>query len=457
MQPEEPMAQPWTRLEELAAGGDRRGLEELLSELPSGETARAFANLPRDAQRSSLALLAPTTGAGVLASLPQAQAADLLDLLEPATAAAIMNELRSDAQADLLSLLAEDRANVILANMEPEEARTARRLAVYPGELAGGLMIAEFLHYPAHATVQDVVDDIRAESDRYASYDVQYAYVTARDGRLVGVLALRDLLLSAARTPVRSLMIEKPLRVSAEATLDELRAFFEEHPFVGVPVVADRDTLVGVVRRADVLAALEGRSESDHLKTQGIVGGEELRTMPVLVRSRRRLAWLSVNIVLNLIAASVIALYQETLQAVIALAVFLPIISDMSGCSGNQAVAVSMRELTLGLVRPMDAVRVWLKEASVGLLNGAALGALIAAAAWAWKGNPYLGAVVGAAMAVNTLVAVSLGGVVPLLLKRIRVDPALASGPILTTVTDMCGFALVLGLATAFLPWLSQS
>jgi magnesium transporter len=252
-------------------------------------------------------------------------------------------------------------------------------------------------------------------------------------------------------------MIEKPKRVSAEATLDELRAFFEEHPFVGVPVVADRGMLVGVVRRADVLVALEDRSESDHLKTQGIVGGEELRTMSVLLRSRRRLAWLSVNIVLNLIAASVIALYQETLQAVIALAVFLPIISDMSGCSGNQAVAVSMRELTLGLIRPIDAARVWLKEASVGLLNGAALGSLIAAAAWAWQGSPQLGAVVGAAMAINTLVAVSLGGVVPLLLKRIRVDPALASGPILTTVTDMCGFALVLGIATAFLPWLSQS
>jgi magnesium transporter len=137
--------------------------------------------------------------------------------------------------------------------------------------------------------------------------------------------------------------------------------------------------------------------------------------------------------------------------------VFLPIISDMSGCSGNQAVAVSMRELTLGLIRPMDMARVWLKEASVGLLNGVALGSLIAAAAWAWKGDPFLGAVVGGAMAINTLVAVSLGGVVPLLLERIRADPALASGPILTTVTDMCGFTLVLGIATAFLPWLSQS
>ena len=156
MGPEEPMAQPWTHLEELAADGDRRGVEELLSELPAGETARAFANLPRDAQRTALSLLAPGAGADVLESLPEAQAADLLDRLEPATAAAIMNELPSDEQADLLSLLAEDRADVILASMEPEEARTARRLAAYPGDLAGGLMIAEFLHYPAHATVQAV-------------------------------------------------------------------------------------------------------------------------------------------------------------------------------------------------------------------------------------------------------------------------------------------------------------
>jgi magnesium transporter len=171
-----------------------------------------------------------------------------------------------------------------------------------------------------------------------------------------------------------------------------------------------------------------------------------------LRRSSRRLAWLSTNIVLNVIAASVIALYQETLAAVIALAVFLPIISDMSGCSGNQAVAVSMRELALGLLRPSEFWRVWRKEAAVGLINGLALGLLIGAVAWAWKGNPFLGLVVGGAMTLNTLVAVSIGGTVPLILRRLGVDPALASGPILTTVTDMCGFFLLLSIAAALLP-----
>jgi magnesium transporter len=151
----------------------------------------------------------------------------------------------------------------------------------------------------------------------------------------------------------------------------------------------------------------------------------------------------------------VIAVFQDTISAVIALAIFLPIVSDMSGCSGNQAIAVTMRELTLGIIEPRDALRVWWQEASVGVLNGIALGALLGLVAYLWQGSALLGAVVGAALALNTLVAVSIGGTIPLLLKGVGADPAIASGPVLTTITDMCGFLLVLGLATLALPWLT--
>lgn len=173
--------------------------------------------------------------------------------------------------------------------------------------------------------------------------------------------------------------------------------------------------------------------------------------MPLLARSGRRLSWLSLNIVLNIVAASVIAIYQDTLAAAIALAVFLPMVSDMSGCSGNQAVAVSMRELSLGLVRPTELLRVLGKEASLGVINGLALGILLGAIAFLWKGSPFLGLVVGGALAVNTVVAVSLGGAIPLLLKRAKLDPALVSSPLLTTVTDMCGFFFVLSFASLVL------
>jgi magnesium transporter len=336
--------------------------------------------------------------------------------------------------------------------MNPDDAHATRTLREYPGDVAGGLMTLECLAYPETATVSEVVEDMRIHSAQYRDFVVQYAFVTSPDGKLLGVLRLRDLLFGAPAARIRNVMVGNPLAVRDTDGLDTLRVTFESHPFFGVPVVDAQGRLLGIVRRATVNEALAERNEDAFLKTQGIVSGEELRTMPLLRRTRRRLAWLSVNIGLNVVAASVIALYQETLAAVIALAVFLPIISDMSGCSGNQAVAVSMRELSLGLLRPSEFWRVWRKELAVGLINGLALGVLIGTVAWAWKGNGMLGLVVGTAMMLNTLVAVSIGGTVPLLLRRLGVDPALASGPILTTVTDMCGFFLLLSIAAAVLP-----
>jgi magnesium transporter len=337
--------------------------------------------------------------------------------------------------------------------MAPEEAADARRLLPYRRDVAGGLMMTEYLSYPEDNLVGDVIDDLGRRAEEEQRRDV-HAYVISATGRLIGQLDLRDLVLSRRMTQLSDILRASPY-VALNAPLDELDAFFQRNPRFAVPVVDAHLKLVGVVRREDMEQAISERAESDYLKTQGIVGGDEIRSLPVAVRSRRRLSWLSVNILLNIIAASVIALYEDTLSAVIALAVFLPIVSDMSGCSGNQAVAVSIRELSLGITKPFEVVRVWLQEIKVGLINGVVLGSLLALAAILWKGNPWLGLVVGCALAANTVVAVSLGGTVPLLLKRFKFDPATASGPILTTVTDMCGFFMVLSLATAMLPRLA--
>jgi magnesium transporter len=271
---------------------------------------------------------------------------------------------------------------------------------------------------------------------------------------LSGVLVLRDLILESDTRRVADVMKGPVIGLGDHDTLETVEEFFHSHSYLAAPVTDVSGRLLGVITRDALEEAVSERAEDQYLKTQGIVGGEEFRSMPTLLRSRRRLSWLSVNVVLNVIAASVIAFYEETLASVIALAVFLPIISDMSGCSGNQAVAVSIRELTLGLIKPADYFYVWLKEVRVGLLNGVVLGLLIGVLAWAWKGNPYLGLVAGGALAVNTAVAVSIGGLVPLLLHRMNMDPALASGPILTTVTDLCGFFFMLSFATVMLGYL---
>lgn len=445
------MERPWVRVAELAEAGDLEGLDGFLASLPPGDAGRMLAHLSEDQTRQVLTLLAPARAAILIEAIAEQQAGQVLELLAPSDAAAIVHELASDDQVDVLAHMDEDQAAAVLERLDTDEARAVRSLARYAPTEAGGLMATEVVAYPEHATVRSVLADLERNAERFAGFQVQYMYVTAKGRRLLGVLRLRDLVLAARDTRLGALMIPDPVRVRDDMSLDALDDLFDRHPYYGIPVVGNRDQLLGVVQQTDVREAIDERSQNDHMKARGIIS-EELRTMPLAGRAGRRLSWLSANVVLNVIAASVIAFYQDTLTAVIALAVFLPILSDMSGCSGNQAVAVSLRELTLGLIRPADALRVWLKEVSVGSLNGLALGALLGGAAWLWKGNPYLGLVVGGAMMLNTIVAVSVGGLVPLVLRRLRVDPALASGPILTTVTDLCGFLLLLGLATSFLP-----
>jgi len=443
---------PWEELARLIEAADRASIESFLRELHVTETARAISRLSPEAQGKLLLTLEPEAAAGLVDAIPDVQAAGMIEQITPGEAAAILDEMHSAERADLLGEIADSHAEAILAEMAPHRAEGTRTLTEYPSHVAGGIMLAEFLAFPRDKTVGDVVTELRDRSDHYRDYQVQYVYVTGVGGALVGVLRLRDLLLAPKRRPIEELMVPAPLTVRDTAALDELADVFDASGFLAVPVVDAHGAIVGVVRRASFEEALGEKGISDYRKSQGIVGGEELRTMPLLLRSRRRLSWLIINIPLNICAASVIAMHQDTLSAVIALAVFLPIISDMSGCSGTQAVAVSIRELTLGLLAPREIGRVLGKEALLGMITGSVLGLLIAGVTWIWDGNPWLGVVAGAALAVNTLVAVTVGGTIPLLLKRFGMDPALASGPILTTVTDMSGFLLALTLASALLP-----
>ncbi len=441
-------------LEDLLHSDRAEDVEAMLDTMQPDELLHEIYVLAPADQRRLLALLPPERAASLLEAVSDAYAADLIEEMPAEAAAPIVEELASDHRVDVLSELDADDAEAIIAELGEEDAEEIRELITYAPDQAGGLMMTEFASYPMSLTVRETVEDLTREDIDYTLLTVHYVYVVVRKRKLKGVIRIRDLVFADPGCKIGELAKEA-FTVLPDASLGELENFFDEHDIAAVPVVNARGMMLGIVRRRAVLEALAEKSEADALKAAGIIGGDELRSMPVTVRSARRLSWLSINIVLNIIAASVIAFYEDTLSAVIALAVFLPIVSDMSGCSGNQAVAVSMRELTLGAALPRDVLRVWGKEASVGVINGLALGLLLGLAAWMWKGNAVLGLVVGAALAINTVVAVSIGGTVPLLLKRFKFDPAVASGPLLTTVTDMCGFFLVLSLASLVLPAIS--
>ncbi len=450
-----PDSKPWLQLHQLLEDESYDQLEGFLQELEPAELIRTIFRLEDSEQQLLLKKISTDRAVEIIEDLPDERAADLLDELPAEEAMNIVTALASDDKVDVLTEMTEATAAAVLEAMDDESAANTRLLMQYDADVAGGLMKTEFISFSGDSTVRQVLEDLSARQEEYAQYKVPYLYVLTPGRVLEGILRVRDLVFADPESELVSIVNQAKM-VSPTAGLHDLAEFFEENEINSVPVVEPHTkAMIGIVTRRAVAESLTLRSESERLRQAGIVGGEEFRAMPVATRSRRRLSWLSINIVLNMIAASVIAMYQDTLSAVIALAVFLPIVSDMSGCSGNQAVAVSLRELSLGIIVPKDLMRVWRQEVAVGIINGIALGVLIAIVAFWWQGNPWLGLVVGGALTLNTIIAVSIGGTVPLLLRAVKVDPAVAAGPILTTVTDMCGFALVLGLATLALPLLT--
>ena len=442
---------PEEALHDAVEAADGQQVAEIVESNTSQEVLRQ-ASLMKAGERDQLiSILAPETAAELIDEAPAGLAANMIEGLDSDVAAKIMEELPSDTRADIVNDIKKRNAESILSAMDADTAEDVRKLSQYAPDTAGGLMERETFTFLSDETVGTVLKRMIADDEEYERYRGQHPYILDQSGRLVGVVSLRGLLRN--KRAVLLVDIMKPvISVTPDTSQDELVTLFDENPFLGVPVIDGEGILLGIVSRTELAEAVLERAEQQSLSRQKI--GDELRSMPTLLRSRRRLAWLSSNIVLNIIAASVISAYEETLAAVIAIAIFLPMVSDMSGCSGNQAVGVSMRELALGLTRPVDLFHVLRKELSVGIINGIVLGILIGIVAWLWKDNAYLGLVIGLALSVNTLIAVSIGGTVPLILKNFGIDPAVASGPLLTTVTDMAGFFLVLSLASLFMPQL---
>jgi magnesium transporter len=437
--------------EAIGARDGHRALEAIKT-LDWEDQRRAISRLPEDKTQTLVGILGAADAAKLLTHLTEAQAVEIIESLDPADAAAILQELPTEESTNLLRELDQKEIAQIIAQIgDIAEREELRRRLEYEDGCAGSLMRGCPVTFLDSSTVGEVLHDLGVHAEDYSDRDVQYLYVVDAEKVVVGVLRLRDLVLSLRHIPVRELMNPRPHTVLDLMPLEELAEVFERKKFLGLPVVDAGGRLLGVVPRDAVEHETSEENAEMFLLASGIVNGEELRSMPLMDRCVKRLAWLGPNILLNIMAASVIAANEDTLKEVIALAVFLPIVSDMSGCSGNQAVAVSIRELTLGILRPGDYWRVVIKEGAVGIINGIILGILLGAIATLWKGNVFLGITVFTALSLNTILSVLLGGLVPLFLKRLKVDPALASGPILTTCTDMCGFLLVLSIASAML------
>jgi magnesium transporter len=442
--------QPWDRLEELVELQHRDELRLFWRTLTSSELARAVSRMDVAKQHLLVTLLDPEDAADLLDELPHIQAADILEELSAEHAAAIVDELDSDEQVDVLNELDDDDVAAILDKMDPEEADDVRERVKYSPDTAGGLMITEYLSFPKDTKVADVLADLRAHVEDYQEYDVRYIYVVESRSRpkLKGVVRLKDIVLSPGNATLMSLRLLEAKSVPVVADLDDLEHFFDRYDFSATPVVDWEGNMVGTVLLSDVQEAVGERADKTFMRFGGIITGEELRTMPTVQRALRRLAFLLPVFLLSLASASVIGLFEATIKDVTVLAMFLPLVAGLSGCSGNQAVAVSVRELALGLATKGDVIRVLFKELAVGVSLGVCMGSVLFGVALLWSGSVSVGLTVGMAVPMTIMIAVCLGGVVPLMLTAFKVDPAMASGPLVTTMTDFCSFFSVLMIAT---------
>jgi magnesium transporter len=446
-------------LEALIQAGDGDAIASFLHLLPPEDTAYTLSHLSDESRTElfkRLSSAAPELGADLLEHFVDEYAAGVIELLAPGEAAALVDEMDSDEQADVLAEMDETDAEAILQEMDPEEADDARERMGYDEDVAGGLMITEYLVYNQGQTVGEVTRDLHEKAEEHIEFEVRYLYVVDDAYKLTGVVPMRSLVFVPGSRKVEEQQVREPVTVGVQTSLDDLHDLFDRVDFSAVPVIDDDGKLVGVVQRASVQEAIGERESEQFLRFGGIIGGEELRSMSVGSRAARRLAFLLPIMLLLLASATVIALFEDTVQKLPILAAFLPVVAGICGSGGNQAVAVSIRELSLGLIDGSDFVRVLVKELLVALLIGVVLGAVMFIIVLAWQKNIHLALVLGGAIPFVVTVSKTIGGTVPVLLKKTGVDPAMAAGPIVTTVVDLVGFFTVLMLASLMIEKLMQ-
>jgi magnesium transporter len=277
-----------------------------------------------------------------------------------------------------------------------------------------------------------------------------HLYVVSRRHQYLGRIALQSLLTRDASTPINQLIDDEQPAIGVDESADEVARVFSDHDWISAPVVDDNNVLLGRITIDDVVDIIRYQAEHQALGAAGLDEEEDLFS-PVPRAFRRRLVWLGINLGTAFLASSVVGQFQGTINHIVALAVLMPIVAGMGGNAGTQVLALMVRGLALGQVGASNVRALLWKELRVAALNGVALGSVVALATWAWFRDPMLALVIGIAMTLNLLFAASAGVLVPMTLKRMNLDPALAGGVILTTVTDVMGFLVFLGLATVVL------
>ena len=427
--------------------GDKEKLSQLMEPMHAADIADLLEQIDSGDRHDLIALYGWEFDGEILSELDESIREEVIDILNPKVLADAVRELESDDVVDLLEDLEVPQQEVILDALEESDRAAVEQSLDFPEESAGRLMQREVVSGPEHWTVGEAIDFMRESDD----LPEQFYHMTLVNPRHepTGFVSLGRIMGSHRDVKLTDITEESFRTFKADEDEGDVAYAFNQYHLISAPVVADDGRLVGVITIDDAMAVLDEEHEEDILRLAGV--GESSLSDRVLDTTKRRLPWLAANLATAILASLVIAQFDELIASFVALAVLMPIVASMGGNAGTQALTVAVRAIATRDLTGANVWRVIRREVLVGLINGAIFAIVMGLMSFIWFGSPMIAVVIAVAMVLNLIVAGLAGIGIPVLLERMKIDPALASGTFVTTVTDVVGFFAFLGLAAVVL------
>lgn len=371
--------------------------------------------------------------------------------MDPQFASMVLAELATDDAVDILNKMEKDKVASFLTIMDQDEADEIKELLHYEEKTAGSIMTTEFVALKKSQTVKETMKQLKIEAPEAET--IYYLYVTDEDKHLVGVISLRDLIIADENTFIGDHMNEKVVSVSVGMDQEEVAQMIMDYDFLATPVIDFQNHLLGIITVDDILDVVDEEASEDYSKLAAVSDVHHIEDSPFQA-AKKRLPWLIILLFLGLFTASLIGQFEATLEQVAILAIFMPLIAGMAGNTGTQSLAVAVRGLATGEYHQGGKIKLMFKEISTGVIIGGVCGILITLIIYLWKGELFLGILVGISLLATLTIATLSGAIIPLVMDKLKIDPAVASGPFITTINDLISISIYFGIATAFLSYL---
>ncbi len=431
---------------DIVLNSDKDKISEILEDLHPEDLLDAIRIYEED-KSELLEKLPEQILAAVIDQAQDDEKAELLQLFPDPLKAKIMSEMSSDELVDLLGTVTPEEADELLVRIDDDDAKLVKQLLSYDPRTAGGIMATEFIAIKQNMTIRETLKYLQKEAPQAET--AYYVYVLDDEEKLKGVVSLRDIVISNFDVVVSQIINENVIRVNVDMDQEEVGHIFEKYGFLTIPVVDEEEKMIGIITVDDIIKVVRDEDTEDIYRLAGISEGEKIQG-DIANSVKRRLPWLFVNLFTALLASLTVSLFEGTIQKIVALAAFMPIVAGMGGNTGTQTLTIIVRSIALGELTFENSKKVLFKEIGVGIVTGMAIGFAAAALGFIIEKSLVFGLVLGTAMLLNMIAATFAGYFVPVVLKKCGVDPALASSVFVTTFTDVLGFSIFLGLATMF-------